>query len=100
MRIEDFHSITIELFCDFSVRTVLEALLGGDVNEKSLILEHGQLIFEQGNDFNKLFAFDSKFLVHGYVFDNHVCEIVSAGIQLMITAENIFLRKLVDCDVA
>lgn len=52
MGVEDFHSVAFEPSRDFSIRTVFKTLFGSNVNEQSFILEHSQLVLEEGNHFD------------------------------------------------
>ncbi len=88
MGVEDFHSIAFESSGNFSVRAVLEALFGGNINQEPLILEYSKFILEERNDFDELFTLDSEFLVHGNVFNNNVSKVVPSRIKLMITAKD------------
>ena len=80
MRIEYFHTITIKLPRNFTIRIILQSLLRSNINKKSLILQYSQFIFEYRNHLNKFFAFYSEFLVHDDIFDYYVSEIISTRV--------------------
>ena len=100
MWIEDLHSITFEFTGDLSVRAVLKTLLRRNVNQEPFVLKYSEFVLKHRNDFDKLFAFNSKFLIHGDVFNDDISEVISPCIQFMITAENSFLRQLMDCNIS